>query len=152
MGGSSVQVTFALSYFCCIPFLQNGGTKLTSWQTDTIQSLTYWILSDGLAKVLIIKKLGWFNIFKRSCVIISWSVSRFKTTGKNRFLSIALLCLFVLKLLFYKTLLLFEVIYAIYMYSGKRYLKPYIKLSNWNIKKNAQESISLLNVFKGSFW
>ena len=37
------------------------------------------------------------------------------------------------------------------MYSGKRYLKPYIKLSNSNIKKNAQESIPLLNVFKGSF-
>ena len=70
-------------------------------------------------------------------------MSRFKTTDKNRFLSIALLCLFVLKPLFYKTLLLFEVIYAIYMYSGKGYLEPYIKLLNSNIKKNAQESLSL---------
>ena len=29
------------------------------------------------------------------------------------------------------------------MYSGKGYLKTYIKLYNSNIKKNAQESISL---------
>ena len=55
MGSSSVQVTFALSYFCCIPFLQKGGIKLTSWQPDTSQSLTYWILSDRLGKILIIK-------------------------------------------------------------------------------------------------
>ena len=29
------------------------------------------------------------------------------------------------------------------MYSGKGYLEPYIKLLNSNIKKNAQESLSL---------
>ena len=29
------------------------------------------------------------------------------------------------------------------MYSAKRYLKSYIKLQNLNVKKNAQESVSL---------
>ena len=36
------------------------------------------------------------------------------------------------------------------MYSGKGYLEPYIKLLNSNLKKNAQESLSLCILVKSN--